>query len=143
MKTDLLMKLLKHMCATNAASFEPRVDLEEKWAQFCMDNLPNTPYAAGCLSYYKYQKSSPRVNGKADQMDPNETNYYPAWFPGLPSELREASDKSGPADYVWTTKKDGKWDLPIPPTVTPYKEDRMRATPMKKRTGGGSNEARL
>ena len=61
-------------------------------------------------------------------------------FPGLPSELRAYSDNSGPEEYVWKSKTDGKWDVPIPPTVTPWKEDRMKATPVKLRTGG---EARL
>jgi len=67
-----------------------------------------------------------RFPGKADKMDTSEETYYPAWYPGLPSELRAKSDSSTPDEYVWTSKSDGKWDIPVPPKVTPYKESRMK-----------------
>jgi cation diffusion facilitator CzcD-associated flavoprotein CzcO len=67
MKVDLLVKMLKHMCLTNAKSFEPRLELEAQWEEFCKEGLKTTPYAAGCISYYKYQKSSPRINGGLEE----------------------------------------------------------------------------
>lgn len=134
-KIDLAAKLVKHMMLTNAKSFEPRLDLEEQWSQMCMERLKTTPYAAGCISYYKWQKSSPHINGK-EEMKKDEETYYPAWFPGVPSELRELSDNATPNEFVWAPKTDGKWDVPTPPVNSPWKEDRMKATPIKLRGEG-------
>jgi hypothetical protein len=51
--SDFMVRLLGHMIHDNISSFEVKESAERNWADFCKQNIGNTPYRGACISYYK------------------------------------------------------------------------------------------
>ncbi|KAJ3340251.1 hypothetical protein HDU93_007213 [Gonapodya sp. JEL0774] len=130
-RVDFLCRMVESMARTNVQCFEPREDKEEQWEKMCREGLKSTPYAGSCISYYKFTWEHKDAAGK--QANKYEEFLNPAWFNGLPIELREVVESTELSDFE-CTKKIGHWELPQKPKGWErFVNTRLRARDPKRR----------